>query len=129
VNPERVPAMTDGDLGTRWHSWFQKGDEIVTIDLGSTQKVGAVVLAMGRYPSDAPRDLLVEVSDDRAQWHEVWRGAGEPGVFRGALRDVRRVPLTIDAGDRPARFIRLSQRGVNKDWYWSIAELTILAAR
>jgi hypothetical protein len=129
VDPEGVPEMTDGDLTTRWHSWLQKGNEMVTIDLGTSQRVGAIVLEMGRFSTDAPRDLLVEVSDNRVQWGQIWRGAGEPGVFRGALRDFRRVPLTIDIGDRPARFIRLSQLGTNRNWYWSIAELTILAAR
>jgi len=127
VNPQLIPALTDGDLHTRWQTGPQKGIEHLTLDLGAVQPVGAVELSMGEFTTDAPRDLLVEASDDGRDWTTVWRGHGEREIFLSVLRDPKRVPLVIDLGDRRTRFIRLSQLGQDPVWYWSIAECAMFA--
>jgi hypothetical protein len=38
-------------------------------------------------------------------------------------------PLVFDLDGRTTRFIRLSQTADDGTWYWSIAELEILAAQ
>ncbi len=125
VNPPGVPAMTDGKLDTRWETGPQVGTEDVVIDLGSPQPIGAVVLALGPYGSDFPRDLQIELSDDGQNWSEAWRGAGTGPAFAAAIRDPKRVPIVLSLGNRRARYIHLSQHAKEPTYYWSIAELSV----
>jgi F5/8 type C domain-containing protein len=127
VGSSRLPAMTDGDLTTRWETGPQRGVEVLTIDLGSATRVAAIVLALGPFATDAPRDLVIEVSDDGQVWAEVWHDAGASRAFRAVFQDPVRVPATFDIGDRTTRFLRLRQLGKDETYYWSVAELSVLA--
>jgi len=127
LRPALVPLMTDGDLKTRWESGPQRGIEEVTIDLGTVAPVGALVLSLGEFSRDTPRDLQIEVSADGTAWTEVWRGSAASQTFRAVFDDPVRIPATFDLGDRTARYIRLRQFGEDKVFYWSIAELSVLA--
>ena len=125
VNPGSVPAMIDGDLHTRWESGPQTGKEEVIVDLGTARAVNAVVLSLGPYTADFPRDLLVEVSPDGQTWSEAWRGSGANLAFTSAIRDPTTLRLTIGLESSTARFIRLRQLGIDSTYFWSIAELTV----
>jgi hypothetical protein len=125
VNPNQVPALTDGDLQTRWETGPQTGAEEMVIDLGASQRVGAVVLSLGQFGADFPRDLQVEVSEDGQTWTEAWRGTCAGPAFVAAVRDPKSVPLTIALGNAPARFIRLRQLAKEPTFYWSVAELSV----
>jgi hypothetical protein len=126
VNGSQIPAMTDGDLTTRWETGPQRGLEACTIDLGGPTRVAAIVLAQGEFPMDAPRDLSIEVSDDGQAWTEVWHAGGAGRAFRAAFSDPVRIPATFDIGDRTTRFIRMRQLGKDETYYWSVAELSVL---
>jgi hypothetical protein len=129
VNPDMTPALTDGDLRSRWHSNAQDGAEALTIDLGAPSRVGAVALALGPFHGDAPIDLAIELSADGLAWTPAWRGKGRVAAFVGSVRDPRRAPATFDIGDQSARFLRLRQLGADPVYYWSVAELQVLAPR
>jgi len=124
-----VRRLTDGD---RWTSWVapapQQGTEEVTIDLGSAQTVRAVRLALGPRILEFPRRLVVEASMDGREWTRAWEGPTAAPAFMAALSDQRLVPLTIDIGDRMARYLRLRQTGRDDSYPWSIAELEVLPA-
>lgn len=124
--PEFVWAMTDGNLHSRWFSKGpQQGSEQVVVDLGSTKAVSAIELSLGEYEFDHPRELIVEVSPDGAEWTQAWRGFGDALVLAGAFREPTRLPMLIDLGDRTARYLRLRQIGRHRTVSWSIAELAV----
>jgi hypothetical protein len=125
VKPDAVPGMTDGNLQTRWDTGPQTGKEEVIVDLGSARRVEAIVLSLGPFGADFPRDLQIEVSTDRMTWTETWRGPTTIVAFATAVRDPKHVPLVFALGNREARYIRLRQLGRDPTYYWSIAELSV----
>jgi hypothetical protein len=125
VKPEEVTAMTDGDLQTRWDTGPQTGKEEVLIDLGTVRPVAAIVLSLGPFSADFPRDLQIEVSHDQRTWTETWRGSTTILAFVTAVRDPKRVPLVFQLGNREARYVRLRQLGQDPTFYWSIAEVAV----
>ena len=125
VKPDQAAAMTDGDLETRWDTGPQTGKEQVIIDLGMVRTANAIVMSLGPFANDFPRDLQVQVSTDGRSWTETWRGSVTTRTFAAAVRDPKRVPIVISLGQQPARYIRLRQHGVEPTYYWSIAELSV----
>jgi hypothetical protein len=132
TRPEGTGArgLTDGDP---WTSWVaptpQQGNEEVVVDLGSPQQVQAIELALGPLLWNFPRKLIVDSSVDGRQWAQGWAGPTAPLALRSALEDERNLPLTIDIGERQARFVRLRQVGHDDKYPWSIAELAVLAPK
>jgi F5/8 type C domain-containing protein len=125
VKPEQASAMIDGDLETRWDTGPQTGKEQVIVDLGVARTANAIVMSLGPFSNDFPRDLQVEVSADRQSWTETWRGPVTTRTFAAALRDPKRVPIVISLDQHVVRYIRLRQLGVEPTYYWSIAELSV----
>jgi hypothetical protein len=122
--------MTDGDLTTRWSAGDQRGkQQFLQIDLGSVQSVGSVVLAIGPYENDYPRDLSVETAESEdGEWSEAWHGDTRGELLAATMRDRKRLPITLAWSERSARFIRLKNRGrAPHRWWWSIGELEVHA--
>jgi hypothetical protein len=124
VKPDQTAAMTDGNLETRWDTGPQTGREQVIVDLGELRALSAVVLSLGPFSNDFPRDLQVQVSTDGRSWAETWRGPVTTRTLVAAVRDPKRVPIVISL-NQPARYIRLRQHGIEPTYYWSIAELSV----
>jgi hypothetical protein len=125
--PLDLGAITDGNRVSRWFSGLpQRGDESITLDLGSIEEVDGVTLSIGQYLGDYPRVLTIETSEDREAWTSRWSGRGASKAVAGALRDPARVPVTFGFPETRARWIRLRQIGADPRFPWSIAELTVL---
>lgn len=128
VNDDKMQALLDEDLSSRWESGPQRGTEELVIDLGASQRTAAVVLSIGPYPHDFPREVLIELSQDGQQWVQSWRGEGAGPAFLAAMQNQKEVPITFELGDKDARFIRLRQLGQDPIYYWSVAEVAVLAS-
>jgi F5/8 type C domain len=129
VGAHLLPRMTDGDLVSRWDGrrGQQPGDSL-TIDLGSPRQVRGVELDLAGYVADFPRRLKIETSTDGVAWAERWTGSGGGAALAGALLDARLMPLFFELDARPARYIRLTQLGSDRVFYWSIAELKVFGS-
>jgi hypothetical protein len=125
INPGLLSTLTDGDLFTRWESGPQLGAEELVVDLGGVLQVGGVRLSLGPFVDAFPRELIVDVSADGAEWTTVWQGPGAGPATLAAVRDPRAVPLTIDFAGRAARFVKLRQTGEDATSGWSMAELDV----
>jgi hypothetical protein len=125
INPEDINAVLDNDLRTRWHSPDQRGLEIVTVDLGEARTVGSLVLCLGTYTSQYPRDLTVETSVEGTAWSQAWSGRTALLAYDGAIIDPRSVPISVPIS-RYARLIRLRQTAGEKTRGWTIVELRVL---
>ena len=126
VNGMLASSAVDGDLISRWHGGSQDPGEEVLIELSHAQPVGAVVLKLGSYRVDFPRELVVEVSPDGVAWTKAWAGPTGAIAMLGALGSPREVPLVLPVGGRMARYIRLRQTAADPVFYWSIAELEVM---
>jgi hypothetical protein len=124
--PIDISAITDGDRLSRWVSPSpQRGDEAITVDLGSIQDVDGIALSIGPYFSEYPRVLAIDTSEDGHVWMSQWSGRGAAKAIAGALRDPAWVPLAVGFPFTRARWIRLRQLGTDPPFCWVIAELTV----
>jgi hypothetical protein len=121
-----VGRMLDGRVESAWGSGSdQQGGERVTIDLGATQALGAIVMPLGAYAFGFPRRLTIEVSDDGVTWTAVWSGPTAGATTRAAVLDPANVPLRLDLADASGRYVRLEQNGAEAGIPWWIAELAL----
>ena len=123
-----LPLVTDGDYTTRWECGPQMPGQTLTIDLGRMVDVAAVVPAVGPFRSDQPRVLVVEVSRDGVEWQEAWNGPVRTEMLEAEMADPLRNRLVVPLGSQRTRYLRLRQVGQDEVYYWSIAELEVMAA-
>jgi len=120
-----IGAVLDGDVDTRWHAERQQGREVITLDLGSAHHVRAVVMCLGAYPGQYPRDLRADVSADGKVWVTAAAGNTVLGTYDAALLSPREVPVTVPIERNSVRYIRLRQTAVDPHG-WSIVELRVV---
>jgi len=121
-----INAVLDNDLDTRWHSQPQAGGETIDVDLGHAQHVSAVVLCLGAYAGQYPRELHVEVSVDARAWTPVYTGGTALETYDAALRSPREIPITLPVSRDNVRFLRLRQAGRDPRTGWTIVELRVI---
>ena len=126
ANMPHINAVLDGDLDTRWHSQPQRGGETITIDLQQPQHVAAIVLCLGAYAGQFPRELQIESSSDGVTWAAVYRGGTALQTYDAALRSPREVPTTLPVQRDGVRFLRLRQTGSEPRTGWTIVELRVI---
>ena len=126
ANMPHINAVLDGDLDTRWHSQPQLGGETITVDLDRPQHVAAIVLCLGAYAGQFPRELQIEASSDGVTWAAVYRGGTALQTYDGALRSPREVPITLPIERNGIRFVRLRQTGTEPRTGWTIVELRVI---
>jgi hypothetical protein len=121
-----VGKMADGDRLSRWHTGGpQDPTNQVVIDLGESRVVTGLEMEIAGYVADFPRQLVVELSDDKAQWRTAWSGRTAFVSLLAALHDPLAVPLRFAIDGVPARYVRLRQTDRTFIYYWSIAELHV----
>ena len=128
VDADRTSFAVDGDRATHWTTGPQRPGHQLVIELETTHAIEAVILELGPFLYDFPRLLLVELSEDRQTWVEVWRGPTTAKALVGALADPIGHPIEVRLGGRTARYVRLRQLATDPVYYWSIAELTVVAS-
>jgi hypothetical protein len=125
-----VPAMTDGDPATFWHSRQpQTGGEKVQIDLGAIRLVSAVETSLGRFADAFPRELVIAESVDAITWREVWRGPGAQRALVALFDGGRLRHLRFPLSGVETRYLRLTQIGRAEQSSWTIAEIVVRGAR
>ncbi len=127
ARPDLLSALNDGDLVTRWQGGGdQAPGQWLMVDLGEPREVAAVRLMLGRHTPNFPRGLKIETSLDQRTWVEVWSGGGAIVALNAGLHEPRTVPLSFPFEARSARYVRLTQTGVEPKHYWTVAELQVL---
>jgi hypothetical protein len=119
-----TPRAIDGDLETRWSGGLQQNAADFTIELEQPSHVGQLVTDLGRYATDYPIRLQVDVSADGSRWETAFAGDTALHAFYAALRHPKQVPMVIPIGRDNVRFIRMKQLGWGTH-DWSIAEVRV----
>lgn len=103
----------DGNDGTRWSSGAnQAAGQWFKADLGSNQWFNHIVMDSGASTNDYPRDYIVEVSTDNANWRTVANGEGTGAV------------VAVNFSIVEARYIRVTLKKASTSW-WSISEFRV----
>jgi hypothetical protein len=126
--PQDVARLMDGTVESAWGSGVeQRGDEVITIELGGANQVRAVVFRMGAFAFGYPRQLTIDASADGSDWFRVFEGPTVLQALHAALVDPGDVPLTVPFAPTAARYLRLRQTGREDGIPWWIGELQVLA--
>ena len=127
ANAAMVGGMTDRDILTRWHAGReQRPGDSMTVDLGGPRTVHGAETLIAGFVADFPRHLSIETSLDGRIWSPAWSGGTAILALSAALEDPLNVPLPFAFEPRPARYIRFTQTGSERTYYWSVAELRVL---
>jgi hypothetical protein len=126
TKPVDLGRITDDDSATGWTSARpQRGDEVVTIDLGAVRPVDGVLMGLGRFFGAFPRALAVETSGDGFEWRSRPTLSPVTLVIGAARLRPREVLMPLRLGGVPARYIRLRQIGRDPLAAWAFAELAV----
>ena len=127
TNNHLVHFATDRDPSTRWFSGAQDMGQQLVLDLGTPQPLGGLVMQLGRYRSDFPRLLGIELSTDGQSWELLRGGPTDVEALRASFQDPETMPLAFDLKGQTARYLRLRQMASEDDFYWSVAEVEVVA--
>ena len=97
------------------------------LDLGNSQPLGGLIMRLGRYRSDFPRMLGIELSTDGESWELVRGGPTDIEALRASFPDPETMPLAFDLRGKTARYLRLRQMASEQEFYWSVAEVEVVA--
>jgi hypothetical protein len=117
--------VLDGATVTRWRTRPQRVGSSIVVDTGALRRLAGVSMALGRWTEEIPGGLLVEVSDDGAEWRTVWLELDYelPAV---AFLDPLDVRLQARFAATDARYVRVSVAQPREGRGWTIAELDLL---
>lgn len=129
-NPDDALLAVDGDFSTRWGSRSpQKPGMFFLLNLKRTIFLNKIVFQMGRYCSDRPRKIVIEVSSDGKIWQEVFRSNDVPGgLFWNNLHPtwcIAKKHFSAVFSPVKTQYIKIIQTGKDSRFDWSIAELEI----
>lgn len=79
----------------------------ILCDLGRVEPVGSLTLLFGRGVSRLPPRIVVEIAEDLPRWRVVWEGRVSGLAVEAALRDPRRVPVSVFLPEARGRYLRV----------------------
>jgi hypothetical protein len=116
-NPDKNESFeaknaVDGDLKTRWSSEF-KDPQWISVDLGSVKRIDSIALM---WENAYARAYSVEISQDAAEWKEIYSTASEKG---GKVNIIPESPQS-------ARYIKVNcKERDKKEWGYSLWEIEV----
>ncbi len=125
-NPEQVPALVDGDPGSRW-TGPQRGDTWLDVQLRRARPVAGVKLRLPAYAiGDYPHHLRVVGTDQAGADVVLFDEAGVTATALTSVFEPAEPGLRITWPPTVLSRLRLEQRGVAGDRQWSVFELQVL---
>lgn len=104
----------DGDPNTRWTTGTpQRMGQYIEIDLGGSRTFNQVTLDSQYKRNEGPSKYSVAVSSNGRDFNEVATGRGNGGT------------TSIYFPDQSARYVRVTQTGWKRYYWWSVNELTV----
>jgi hypothetical protein len=126
--PKVLGFALDGDEESRWVCFSDDGSSRQLVaDLGNRSTVGGIVHGLGQYYSDLPIEMTIETSVDGDTWEPGRSGSALAAAIEGGIMHPGSMRILLPIPPREARYVRLTYPPRNGEYYWSIAELEILA--
>ena len=118
--------VSDDDYRTAWSSEMsQNGTEMIALALREPRAMTGIEVSVGMHIGAYARELVVEVSDDGRLWRPVATAKGSTAAFEAAIRDPKRIPITIRFAPTRGSHVRIRQTGKSRA-HWAVAELRVL---
>lgn len=125
-NIKDVNKAIDNDMSTRWHSDAkQKKGMYLEIDTSGLYEIGAVSMDFGRASMDFPREIKLEVSENKAVWREVDLRFIYANYVKHLLEYPKDKRMIIRFKPLKARFLRLTLTSDHGVFFWSVYELDV----
>ncbi len=129
--PERAGLAADGDRRTRWATARpQVAGDWLRVDLATPRALRAIRLWTA-YPTDAPRGVRLEGSDDGTTWRAIAAGMRTEGRLRfggiALLRDGVEA-VRLDFEPQALRALRVTLSRGDPVFDWSVHELAVYGA-
>lgn len=124
VGNDKVSALLDANLGTRWASGMpQNQGMVIDIQIApESPAISGIDIDYGFWLHDAPRELVIEGMDADGEWCVLFdTRVGEAIDYvleKERLWQIRFAPMAM-------RQLRLSQQGEDNIFDWSIAEISL----
>jgi mono/diheme cytochrome c family protein/glucose/arabinose dehydrogenase len=115
-NNATAPLAIDGNPATRYTSGLpQHPGQWYQVELPAEAEISGVKLDQRKFSTDFPRGYSVQVSTDGVTWEKPVA----EGKRSGAVTEIGFAPVKT-------RFIRITQTGSVRNYFWSIGELQLL---
>jgi hypothetical protein len=124
--PDLLPFLKDGKLETAWTTdALKKTGDYLILQFKKSERIRQIRLYQGTYSRDYAIDLEVMAYSEGG-----WRKRAEPGYSAGDFaknlaEKSRELVQTIDLDGEEIRSLKITQVGLDKQSYWSVAELKI----
>ncbi len=118
--------LRDDNLETRWSTdrWKKTGDYIL-LELDQTLDEMKISLRLGPSANDFAIDFKIEVSNDGEEWRELEKGYSISEFLEKLFEAPDDLVQNIYISEKDTKFIKLTQIGNSRRFWWSIAELDI----
>jgi len=129
-SPDDVIMAFDNDISTRWATRSpQRPGAYFLLDLGEKQRVSGISMFLGRFTTDFPRGVIIEISRDKVKWESVIELQSNLGVLvwenGHPVFDMENRRSELYFKPVEARYIKIIQTGYAYPFDWSIAELYV----
>lgn len=118
--------LRDDNLDTRWSTdrWKKTGD-YVQLELDQALDEMKISLQLGSSANDFAIDFEIEVSRDGEEWKEIENGYSISEFLEKLFKAPDDLVQNIYISEKQTKFIKLTQIGNSKRFWWSISELDI----
>lgn len=126
---EEIYRAFDRNIYTRWSTKTpQAPGAYIQIELNKPRKVNRISWSTGKYIRDFPRAFMVEISPDGNKWVQIYKdeGWGPVLIWKDNAPRLKESCLVLaDFNPVYTKYIRITQTGTDKVFWWSIAEMFI----
>lgn len=126
IHSGQLKYLQDGNLGTRWSTdrWKKTGD-FIQLELEHALDEIKISLQLGPSANDFAIDFKIEVSREGEEWTEVEKGYLLSEFLEKLFETPDDLVQTIHISEKETKFIKLTQIGNSRQFWWSIAELSV----
>ncbi len=126
IHLDHLKLLRDDNLDTRWSTdrWKKTGDFIL-LELDQALDEMKISLQLGPSANDFAIDFKIEVSRDGEEWIELEKGYSISEFIERLFEAPDELIQNIYISEKGTKFIKLTQIGNSRRFWWSIAELDI----
>lgn len=126
TNDKRIPFLKDNNPKTRWTTGRgKKTGDFLLLEFEKPLILGKVSLHLGSFPYDFALDIRTETSLDGKEWKKIGRDYYPSEFLENLIYSPLEPIQNIYLRGRKLRYLKLTQIGDDRNYWWSVAELKI----
>ena len=126
TNEKLVTFLKDNKIKTRWTTGRpKKTGDFLLLEFKEPMILAKVTLHLGRFPYDFALNMNTETSLDGKEWKKISRDYSPSEFVENLIYSPLELIQNIYLRGRKIRFLKLTQIGDDKNYWWSVAELKV----